>query len=178
MTQITSAPLPRVIHDPPSLSGVAFVCCATSTRRLMHRSLVSNRPWSGFESPWTWLDRSSTTLVGLAWSCGILARKSWGSWRGSKVCDWRNRHAAVVGGHSRSCGGLGLAVRHKTLLEPSRSVHAQNILRAGLQIHELVVVSAPPPRRDVTYAVRHNVPLDDVLISRNAPYASDCGCCL
>ena len=49
---------------------------------------------------------------------------------------------------------------------------------AGGQIHELVVVLAPPPRRDVTYAVRHCVPLDGVLISRNAPYAADCGRCL
>ena len=49
---------------------------------------------------------------------------------------------------------------------------------AGPQIHLLVVVSAPPPRRDVTYAVRHSVPLDGVLISRNAPYAADCGRCL
>ena len=49
---------------------------------------------------------------------------------------------------------------------------------SGSQIHELVVVSAPPPRRDVTYAVRHSVPLDGVLISRNAPYAADCGRCL
>ena len=49
---------------------------------------------------------------------------------------------------------------------------------AGPQIHELVVVSAPPPRRDVTYVVRHSVPLDGVLISRNAPYAADCGRCL
>ena len=35
---------------------------------------------------------------------------------------------------------------------------------AGRQIHELVVVSAPPPRRDVTHAVRHSVPVDGVLI--------------
>ena len=80
----------------------------------------------------------------------------------------------VGGGGSCTWGGMG-----------GRGCGGQTNFQTGeqeatrrTQIHELVVVSAPPPRRNVTYAVRHSVPLDGVLTSRNAPYAADCGRCL
>ena len=88
-----------------------------------------------------------------------------------------------------SCRRLFLLCRHSSVTWPDPVKFVLPKIAQGLP-HKVApnpaansrvgsgFILAPPPRRNVTYAVRHSVPLDGVLISRNTPYAADCVRCL